>query len=149
MKTLDDNFSDWESHVFGYGYGSGEPHVIPSLAIFLSLFNEDGSYDYRHLESSMHPPIVWMLINALARADILEYGSSPRFGWLTKEGKALKSFIESKSIDELIGLSCRDSEYTHCYSNACNCGPHGYEKERVCPNPFWKQTPSADSVKTT
>ena len=136
MKSLDDNFSDWEASVFGFGYGSGEPHIIPALKRFLAEF-QDGSYDYRNLEKSVGETVAWLLINALCRASILEYGTSPRFGWLTKEGKALKEFIDSKTEDQLIEMACRDSSYVGCYPDACNCGPDGYEEGKKCVNPFW------------
>ena len=32
-KALGDSFADWESHVFGCGYGTGEPHVLAALKV--------------------------------------------------------------------------------------------------------------------
>lgn len=77
--------------------------------------------------------VVWLLINTLCGADLIEYGTSPRGGWLTKQGEALKSFIDSKSERELIDLVTEfDENYIKCLSGYCNCG--------CCdksPNPFW------------
>lgn len=140
-KTLDDYFSDWENSVFGFGYGSGEPHTIPALKRFLSTFSAGEGYDYRVIEKELGETVAWLLINTLCHWDILEYGSSPRFGWLTEKGKALKEFIDSKTAEQLIELTCRENDYTQCYPNACNCDQDGHEE---CSNPFWV-TPTIDS----
>lgn len=139
-KTLDDYFADWENHVFGFGYGSGEEHVLAVLKRFVDLTPIKGGYDYRVLERELTPAVAWLLINALGHADILEYGSSPRFAWFTYyKGKALKTYIDGKTVDELCAVTCRDENYVHCYPDACNCGPNGYEKGRVCQNPFFQE----------
>jgi len=137
MKTLDDNFTDWEGETFGFGYGTGQPHTVAALKEFLRVCPSSGDYDYRVLEKELGATVAWLLINTLCRANILEYGVSPRFAWLTQQGLALKGFVDGKSLDELIALTQRDADYTPCYHDACNCGPHGYEKSGVCANPFW------------
>lgn len=138
MKTLDDYFTDWESHVFGYGYGTGERPILKALRTFFVSIKENGrSYDYTDLEEALGPTITWLLINTLCHADILEYGTSPRFGWLTTTGQRLRAFVLSKTLDDLEALTCRDEDYDVCYPDACNCGPKGYEEGRVCQNPFW------------
>ncbi len=137
-KSLDDNFRDWEADAFGYGYGSGEPHILPALKRFLELCPENGPYDRRILEHHLSPAVAWLLINILTPAGILEYGTSPRFGWLTDEGRALRAFVAARSADELVHLATEhDEDHIHCMHDACNCGPHGYEAGRVCQNPFW------------
>ena len=144
QKTADEYWIDWEGSTFGFGYGTGEPHTIPALKRFLELTPEGRGYDYTELERELGPAVAWLLINALARhgVDILEYGTSPRFAWLTKEGVALKRYVASKTADELVDLACgRGEGYVPCYPNACNCGPCGYEKGRVCANPFWVGRP--------
>jgi len=138
MKTLDDYFTDWEGHVFGFGYGTGEEYTIPALQILFNNINEDRTYDYKKLEEAFTPLPAWLLINILCRADIFEYGTSPRYGWLTGKGKRLSDFVKSKTTEELYLLTCKDENYTHCYPDACNCGPNGYEKDSVCQNPFWR-----------
>jgi len=141
-KTIEQSFIDWESHVFGFGYGTGEDHTIGALKAFFEAFGVDdrpNSYDYRALEGSLGPAVTWLLINTLAHARIIEYGTSPRFAWLTAEGERLKEFVTSKSLDELVTLCTERSEdYNVCYPDACNCGPNGYEEGRKCVNPFWK-----------
>ena len=139
-KTLEDYFADWEMHLFGYGYGSGEPHVLGALKRFLALCPEKGSYDYQKLEAELGGTTAWLLINALCHADLLEYGTSPRGAWLTATGRRLKAFVDARSVEELCGLTSRDGDYVHCWPDACNCGPDGHEEGRVCPNPFWRDT---------
>jgi hypothetical protein len=135
MKTIDDHFSDWESHVFGYGYGTGEEPVLRALIQFFGAC--DGfKYDYIELEAALTAPVAWLLINALCHADIIEYGTSPRFGWMTNDhGRALARFVRTHSFDEMVRLTNRDEEYIECYPDHCNCddGP--------CENPFWRSRP--------
>lgn len=132
MKTIDDHFTDWESDVFGYGYGTGEPHTLASLRAFMLAIPDTGQYDYRSLESILGPSIAWLLINVLCHADVIEYGSSPRFAWLTPRGKLLHDYIVSKTTDELCNVVSRSDGYIPCYPNHCNCDKH-------CLNPFWDQ----------
>lgn len=139
MKPIEDSFSDWESHAFGFGYGSGEPHIIPALRTFLDNCNEVNGrgYDFEKLERALTPAVAWLLINALCKVDILDYGTSPRYGWLTEQGERLRAFVLSKTDDDLLALSCRDQDYDSCSPGSCNCGPNGYEAGKVCVNPFW------------
>ena len=142
-KTIEQNFIDWESSAFGFGYGTGEEHTLAALKGFMAAVGRDDAahgYDYKKLEAALGPAVAWLLINRLCHYDInvIEYGTSPRFGWLTKEGEALKAFVDSKSVDELVKLCCdHDEDYIVCYPDACNCGPNGYEKGRICENTFW------------
>lgn len=140
-KSIEQNFADWESVTFGLGYGTGEPHVLRALKAFFDAFGVDdrpNSYDYERLEEAVTAPVAWLLINRLCQVDIIEYGSSPRYGWLTEEGEALKAFIASKSVGEVVDICCdRNEDNPGCYPDACNCGPNGYEEGRVCYNPFW------------
>jgi len=139
MKTLDDYFTDWESHVFGFGYGTGEQFTLQALRRFFDSFNEDQrTYNYETLEKNLTATVAWLLINILCKVDILEYGTSARYGWLTAKGERLAAFVKSKPLEELWGLTSKDENYIHCYPDACNCGPNGYEKDRVCQNPFWR-----------
>lgn len=140
QKPIEYSFRDWESDVFGFGYGNGEDHIIPALRQFLSLCGkgDETQYDYRKLEEYLAPTVAWLLINALCHADMIEYGTSPRFGWLTGKGKRLKEYMLSKTADELIEIACNHGEeYIHCSPNYCNCGKSGYVEGRKCPNPFW------------
>lgn len=132
MKTMDDYFHDWERTVFGYGYGSGEWHTIPSIIKFFQSIPMEGlGYDYEILESDLGGAVAWLLINTFCHADILEYGTSPRYGWITKKGKALRSYLKDKSTDDVFKVMFRDCDYIECYPNHCNC-----DGEK-CNNPFW------------
>lgn len=140
-KTIEQNFADWESNVFGFGYGTGEEHTLSALRAFMAAVGREDAahgYDYQKLEAACGVTTAWLLINILCHADVIEYGTSPRYGWLTTEGKALKAFIASKSIEELVELCASRTEVDACYPDACNCGPQGYQKGVKCPNPFWK-----------
>lgn len=142
MKTLEQYFVDWESSAMGYGYGTGEPHTIPALRQFLSCCTKGSynhSYDYTDIETACGPVAAWLLINILCKADIIEYGSSPRFAWLTDKGVKLRDFVLAKSANDLVDLiGNRTEDDTICYPNACNCGPVGYDEKAICANPFWR-----------
>lgn len=140
MKTLDESFRDWEADVFGFGYGSGEPHTLGALKTFLAAIPER-PYNYEVLERACGAQVAWLLINTLCHAHMIEYGTSPRFGWLTPRGEGLKRYVDARSLEELLEVVSCDEEYVHCYPKTCNCGAEGYEVGRVCPNPFWGTSP--------
>ena len=142
MKSIEEHFRDWESFVFGFGYGSGERHILSSLKIFFSNIPVEGNYDYCGLEVACGDSTAWLLINILCKNDIIEYGTSPRFGWLTKQGKELKTFIDQNDIDALTEICTGyGPDVDICYPELCNCGPEGYSKVKLCHNPFWKEQP--------
>ena len=136
-KSQNDYFCDWESHVFGYGYGTGEEHVLRALKTFFANttidHDSDGprGYSYETLEAALTPPVTWLLINTFCHADIIEYGTSPRYAWLTEQGERLKTFVDSKTIEELENICGPAPDYYTCSPHHCNCddGP--------CDNPFW------------
>jgi hypothetical protein len=137
MKTIEQHFADWESGVFGYGYGSGEEHVLKALKTFLSLCCEGQfahAYDHENLSAALTPVVAWLLINALCRADILEYGTSPRYGWLTPQGEELKAFVGDRSVEQL-EAAARDDDMI-CYRDHCNCDDGDCRPY----NPFWRKT---------
>ena len=140
-KTIDQYFCDWENEAFGFGYGTGEPVIIPKLKMFLDACGIGNKhYDFRVLEEKLGAESTWFLINILCREGIIEYGSSPRFGWLTDEGLRLKEYMTSRTDDELTAVLFTSEEWhekTICYKNACNCGPEGYVEGKQCSNPFW------------
>lgn len=143
-RTLADHFRDWESEVLGFGYGSGEPYVLQSLKLFLEACPTDGHYNYQRLEEIVGPSATWLLIGLLCRAKILEYGTSPRFGWLTDQGRALRAFVESHSVDDLCDIVCDWENGAYCTADSCNCGPRGYvEGKKLCHNPFWVERSAA------
>jgi hypothetical protein len=137
MKSIEQHFIDWESDTFGFGYGTGEKPVLQALKQFLALCCKGQyahAYDHEELEKALTPPVAWLLINVLAHDDKIEYGTSPRYGWLTKTGEALAKFVAERTVEQLYDLTMQDEYYTHCYPQHCNCDdgqdcrPH---------NPFW------------
>lgn len=141
MKSLDDNFADWESHVLGFGYGTGEEPVLGSLKRFLELCckgDYNHAYDYKELETTLTAPVAWLLINLLAHEDMIEYGTSPRFGWLTQRGETLKAFMNERALESLVDLCNRtydDDGYIQCMPDHCNCDNGDCRPS----NPFWKK----------
>jgi len=55
MKTIEEYFYDWEAHVFGYGYGTGEPYTLQALKDFLALCPDSLGYDYKAMEEKLGP----------------------------------------------------------------------------------------------
>lgn len=137
-QALERNFRDWEQSTFGFGYGSGEPHIIPTLRRFFELCPHQ--YDYQVIEAALTPTVTWLLINVLGHAGMIDYGTSPRFAWLTKKGHALREFMLARTDEQLVEIACTHSEDDPgCSPTACNCGPNGYQEGVTCDNPFWKQ----------
>ena len=131
-KPLDEYFADWEAHVFGYGYGTGEWPVLEALRRFLAAMDAGGAYDHRALEAALGDAVAWLLINTLARADVIEYGTSPRFGRLTPEGKRLKDYILGNDVERLYEIVA-GIDHDYCYPDYCNCAGE------PCSNPFWRR----------
>lgn len=141
MKSIEENFTDWENDTFGFGYGTGEDHVLGALKAFLALCSEGKhhhQYDYQKLETALTPAVAWLLINTLAHDDKIEYGTSPRFGWLTKTGEELAEFVGTRTLTQLSELTCRDQDYIHCMPQHCNCDAG---KDCRYSNPFWQIAP--------
>jgi hypothetical protein len=113
-KTLAQHFKAWEADVFGFGYGTGEMHTLCELQKFFAVCetneHEGYTYDYRKMEDAMTPANFWLMLNILCHADIIEYGTSPRFGWLTDEGIALLKFVMTHNINELYEIVMGDSD---------------------------------------
>lgn len=135
MKTIEQHFADWEADVFGYGYGTGEAHTLRALKAFLAEVPADGGYDYRLLELALTPSVSWLLINTLCAADVIEYGTSPRGGWLTENGKALAEFVGKYSVEQLATFTDHGNDYVHCYPDHCNCTDGDCRPG----NPFWSK----------
>jgi hypothetical protein len=140
-KTIDQHFLDWESTVFGFGYGTGEEFTIPAIRTFFDACPMEGNYDHKLLEDRLTPTVAWLLINTFAHADIIEYGTSPRFGWLSATGKQLKEYLHGKSTRYLFKVyNERGDDYSECYPDHCNCDTaNGRDVlPSACGNPFWK-----------
>ena len=141
LKSIEDQLADWESNVFGYGYGTGEAPILGALKTFLELCSAEKPYDHEALEAALGSATAWLLITVLIGADILEYGTSPRGAWLTEEGRALKEFTDARTVEQLVAVITDrwGDEYIHCTPDYCNCGPRGHVEGRKCPNVFWGQ----------
>ena len=111
MIKLDNQFREWEIRAFGSGYGTGEYPIMLSLKTFFKLL-EDNSYSHERLEKELGDTVTWLLINALSRVDILEWGTSARNGWLTSSGEHVKDYVQSKSTQELYEVLMEDTEGT-------------------------------------
>ena len=147
MKTVEQHFTDWESEAFGYGYGTGEEHVLAALKAFFAAVPVgapagESNYNYNALEKALTPQVAWLLINALCHQDAIEYGTSPRYGWLTDSGEALGKFFNEHSVEQLEELTSPDQEYVHCFPSYCNC------RDGDCRplNPFWPKRNYAPTV---
>ena len=126
----DKHFRDWEKYYFGYGYGTGEDFILPALRRFFEMLEDSNShYNHQDMEKEFSGFGAWMLINFLAHCELIEYGTSPRFGWLTQKGKILRDYVLSKTPDELIEAADIKENYT-CFPDRCQC-------ERPCNNPLW------------
>lgn len=135
-KTIDDFFADWEASVFGFGYGTGEPIIIAALAKFLAACEPDGCYKHHVVEKACGPEVAWLLINRLCghEAGTINYGTSPRFGWLDRpQGIALRDYFATRTVDAIVGdITSRDDDYVPCYFDICNC-----DDTSCCANPFF------------
>jgi hypothetical protein len=138
MKTLEQHFIDWESNTFGFGYGTGEVPVLRALKQFLALCCRgtlSHAYEHAELSVALTPTVAWLLINTLCRADVVEYGTSPRYGWLTKKGEALARFVAERTAERLAELTFRNENYIHCAPEYCNCDDGDCRPN----NPFWTE----------
>ena len=139
-RTIDDHFYDWQSDVFGYGYGTDEEYTLPAIKAFMAAIPADGRYDYSVLENAVGSTVAWLLINTFCQADLISYGTSPRYGWLEPTGKRLKEYLDGKTFDDLVDvLNAHAEDYFQCFKDGCNCGPDGWSKEKFCHNPFWTE----------
>ncbi|MHB8284003.1 MAG: hypothetical protein ACYDD1_04935 [Caulobacteraceae bacterium] len=132
IKSDDDYFRDWEGYAFGFGYGTGEPAIIPALWGWLASLKDGRSYDHEDLEAREGKLAAWLLINAMCRVGMLEYGTSPRFGWLTERGERLRDYMLARTADQLLEVLWNDADKVECYPDYCNC-----DSETRCQNPFW------------
>jgi hypothetical protein len=103
MKDMTlDEFVELEDEMFGYGYGTGEKYTLATLKdIMANLEQNKRSYNCAVLEDKLGGRVAWLMINALIKADVFDYGISTRTGWLTGKGEALRNFLEKYTEDEL------------------------------------------------
>lgn len=148
-KTMEEYFRDWENEAFGYGYGTGEQFTLPLLKNFVCAlpFMGEGSYKHVKLEQQFGAALTWLMIGILCKNNIINYGTSPRSGWLDVEGKRLKEFLSSKTEQELYDIVMDVSEednWKRCYRDRCCCEPiekggitYSSREDVLCRNPFW------------
>lgn len=130
----DKHFIDWEGEVFGYGYGTGELPILKCLHFFFSTLKDGRNYNYGLLETELGAAPTWFLINALCHANVISYGTSPRFGWIDHHAgvEALRDYVVSKTPDELYEIVAnRDDDFIRCMREHCNC-------EIPCNNPLFR-----------
>jgi hypothetical protein len=108
MTKEEQYFIDWESRTFGFGYGSGERYVFEALKTFFGCLRESehGSwgYSYEDIEEKLGATVTWLLINALCNRNVIDYGTSTRYAWLSRRGMAVKNFVDGRTVDELYNL---------------------------------------------
>lgn len=135
VSLTNKHFIDWEASVFGFGYGTGEEHTIKALKEFLASCNPvDGPvfYDHQELEAKLGPTAAWLLINILCHAGLVDYGTSPRHGWLTGRGSLLKKFTDRHTTEQLCEMvDVCGGDYVHCLPGQCNC------QGEPCNNPMF------------
>ena len=123
VVVTEKHFREWEQEAFGYGYGTGETYILPALhAFFLHL--EDGhAYTAATMEEGLGGTAAWLLINVLCRTQMLDYGTSPRFGWLTRQGQRLRDYVLSKTPEELYEIVTQDMDPAQplCSRTFCHC----------------------------
>lgn len=110
MKKEELQFIDWESRVFGAGYGSGELPILKVVKVFFNSLKDERTYDYENLEKELGDTITWLLINAFDKGSVIEWGTSARYGWLTSCGEYVRDFIKDKTPEELYGIVMSDCE---------------------------------------
>ncbi len=103
-------FIDWESRTFGAGYGTGELPIMQAVCTFFKCLIDNRSYDYKDLEKELGETVTWLLINAFNKANMIEWGTSARFGWLTSSGEYVRRFVKGKTSAELYEILMSDHE---------------------------------------
>lgn len=134
-KTIHDQFLDWHNDAFPCGYGTGDPHTLGALRSFLLACESDGRYQYTVAEAACGQVVAWLLINTLCGLDLIDYGTSPRFGWLTAEGIRLRDYFATTDLDEIIAVATGDGGEPQCFPDLCQC-------KAPCMNPFWPHNAS-------
>lgn len=115
MTLTDDDrmFASLCSDKLGWGAYGGDEALYPALRSFLMWCTpSEGSgvpaYDYRDVSEVIGAAAAWLLVYALVRADLVEYGTSPRFGWLTPEGCWLRDYVKNRTPEQLADVHQAD-----------------------------------------
>lgn len=78
---------------FECGYGTGEEHTIPLVYKFMELLEDGRLYNFEVMEEVLGKVVAWVLIELLSNCDLIEWGTSSRFGWLTTRGEELRDMV--------------------------------------------------------
>lgn len=85
---------------FECGYGTGEQYTIPIMYKFMELLAER-SYDFQVMSVAFGEVTTWVLIELLARCDLIDWGTSSRFGWITERGEQLRDMMRKFTQEEM------------------------------------------------
>lgn len=140
MIVTDKHFREFEQDAFGYGYGTGEAHILPAVRAFLLHLEGGHAYTAQAMEYALGATVAWLLINVLCRTKILDYGTSPRYGWITPQGERLRDYVLSKTAEELYEIATAEVDHDHplCSRNWCNC-PDALEGQGCRNNPLFHE----------
>jgi len=132
MKDEKEWFREWECRAFGAGYGSGELPILTATKRFFELMEDGRSYDSQVLEKELGATVTWLLINAFDKANMIEWGTSARYGWLTSCGEYLRDFITKHSAEELYEIVMADSDSTCLCDGEMHpdCGKNPFVNEK-------------------
>lgn len=144
MSTVivtDKHFREWEQDAFGYGYGTGEAHILPVLWSFMAHLEHGHAYSAEVMEEVLGSTVAWLLINVLCRTHILDYGTSPRYGWLRVQGERLRDYMLNQTPEALYVIATQDFDYDEplCSRWWCNCAD-AVEGEGCRHNPLFNET---------
>jgi len=60
------------------------------------------------MEEKLGDIVAWLIINAFASSNVIDYGTSARYGWLTSCGEFVRDFIKDKTAEELYDILMED-----------------------------------------
>lgn len=147
MNKEQQQFIEWERRAFGAGYGSGELPILKAVKAFFDNLQEAGSYDHKLLEEKLGDTVTWLLINAFDKADMIEWGTSARYGWVTSCGHFVGKFIKGKTAEELYEIVMSDDQESICLCDGemrdhPDCGKNPMVNERWADELLYKRDPN-------
>ena len=90
-----------------YAYGDEYP-TLKMLSTAFKIFNKSEmneqlyTYDYRKLIDILKSEeLAWATIHLLDAHEMIDWGTSIRFGWLDGKGVNLREYFEKYTVDEL------------------------------------------------
>lgn len=109
MATLDiAKFQSLYSEQLGWGNYGSEQALCVSLKDFLDSIPLDCGYDHELLATKVGAAFAWSLIYQFVALGWINYGTSPRYGWLEGDGVWLKAFVATRSADDLYAIAYGD-----------------------------------------